>query len=159
MNAKARLARKQADSNGQAGRTSSLARSPASAGQPHYTATPHPLPAIPGALPFGLGSVHPKLTIGQAGGMADKVMRNSEPVATGNVVGMTKPAGPAQTGEVAPEVEQSIQRRHGGGQALDDKVRAQMEPAFGADFGGVRVHTDAAAHACGAHATGYSVGP
>ena len=47
--------------------------------------------------------------------------------------------GPA---DVAPEVEQTIQQSRGGGQALDNNVRAQMEPTFKADFGGVRVHTD-----------------
>lgn len=41
-----------------------------------------------------------------------------------------------------PEVEQAIQGARGGGQALDSTVRAQMEPAFGANFGGVRVHTN-----------------
>lgn len=45
--------------------------------------------------------------------------------------------------EVSPEVEAAIRRKRGGGQALDSGVRAQMEPAFGADFGGVRVHADA----------------
>ncbi len=44
-------------------------------------------------------------------------------------------------GEVQPAVEASIQRARGGGQALDSGVRARMEPAFGADFSGVRVHT------------------
>lgn len=44
-------------------------------------------------------------------------------------------------GDVAPEVEQAIQTARGGGQALDSTVRAQMEPAMGADFSGVRVHT------------------
>ncbi len=43
--------------------------------------------------------------------------------------------------EASPEVEASIQRARGGGQALDSGVRARMEPAFGADFSGVRVHT------------------
>jgi len=47
--------------------------------------------------------------------------------------------GPAA---VAPEVEQTIQQARGGGQALDHGVRTQMEPAFKADFSGVRVHTD-----------------
>ena len=47
--------------------------------------------------------------------------------------------------EAAPEVEASIQQARGSGQALDSRVRAQMESAFGADFGGVRVHTDAGA--------------
>ena len=45
--------------------------------------------------------------------------------------------------EAAPDVEQAIQRSRGGGQALDSEVRSQMEPAFGADFSGVRVHTGA----------------
>lgn len=43
---------------------------------------------------------------------------------------------------VAPEVEQTIQQARGGGQALDHGVRAQLEPAFKADFSDVRVHTD-----------------
>jgi hypothetical protein len=47
----------------------------------------------------------------------------------------------------SPDVEQAIQQARGGGQALDSGVRAQMEPAFGADFGGVRVHTDVRADA------------
>jgi hypothetical protein len=49
--------------------------------------------------------------------------------------------------EVAPEVEEAIQQARGGGQALDSGVRDQMEPALGADFGGVRVHTGGEADA------------
>ncbi len=48
-------------------------------------------------------------------------------------------------GELTPEVESAIQRKRGGGQALDGGVRGGMESAFGVDFGGVRVHTDAEA--------------
>lgn len=44
--------------------------------------------------------------------------------------------------ETAPDVEQDIQRARGGGQALDSGARTRMESAFGADFSGVRVHTD-----------------
>ena len=44
--------------------------------------------------------------------------------------------------EVAPEVEQSIQQARGGGHGIDSRVRGQMESAFGADFGNVRLHTD-----------------
>jgi hypothetical protein len=44
--------------------------------------------------------------------------------------------------EVAPTVEQSIQKERGGGQNLDHGVRHQMESSFGANFSGVRVHTD-----------------
>ena len=43
---------------------------------------------------------------------------------------------------VSADVEQTIQTARGSGQALDNGVRDQMEPALGADFGGVRVHTD-----------------
>jgi len=39
-------------------------------------------------------------------------------------------------------VERSIDRARGGGQGLDNGVRRQMESSFGADFSGVRVHTD-----------------
>ncbi|HKX29006.1 MAG TPA: DUF4157 domain-containing protein [Blastocatellia bacterium] len=46
---------------------------------------------------------------------------------------------------LTPEVEESINRSRGGGRALDEDVRARMEPAIGADFSGVRVHTDARA--------------
>ena len=48
-------------------------------------------------------------------------------------------------GEATPEVEGAVQAARGGGQALDSGVRAQMEPALGADFSGVRVHADAQA--------------
>ncbi len=50
-------------------------------------------------------------------------------------------AGQAEGGDLDPEVESSIQSARGGGQALDGAVRTQMEPALGADLGGVRVHT------------------
>lgn len=46
---------------------------------------------------------------------------------------------------VAPELEAAIQRARDSGQSLGSGVRAQMESAFGADFSGVRVHTDAKA--------------
>jgi hypothetical protein len=44
--------------------------------------------------------------------------------------------------EAVPEVEQSIQQARGGGHGIDSRVRGQMESAFGADFGNVRLHTD-----------------
>jgi hypothetical protein len=49
--------------------------------------------------------------------------------------------------EVSPDVEEAIERKRGGGQPLEDGVRAQMESAFDSDFSGVRVHTDAEADA------------
>jgi hypothetical protein len=49
----------------------------------------------------------------------------------------------AEGGEAGPEVEQAIQRSRGSGKALPEGVRASMEGAFGADFSGVRVHSNA----------------
>ncbi|NMQ04627.1 DUF4157 domain-containing protein [Candidatus Accumulibacter phosphatis] len=45
----------------------------------------------------------------------------------------------------APGVEQAIQRSLGRGQPLESGVRTRMESAFGADFSGVQVHTNAEA--------------
>ena len=41
----------------------------------------------------------------------------------------------------APDLEAAIQRARGSGQPLSRGIRAPMEQAFGADFGGVKVHT------------------
>jgi hypothetical protein len=48
---------------------------------------------------------------------------------------------------VAPHVEAGINAARGGGQPLPNGVRAQMEGALGADFSGVRVHSDSRANA------------
>jgi hypothetical protein len=40
------------------------------------------------------------------------------------------------------DLETSINQARGGGQPLGDNIRKPMEQAFGADFGGVKVHTD-----------------
>ncbi|MBD2440970.1 DUF4157 domain-containing protein [Nostoc sp. FACHB-110] len=45
----------------------------------------------------------------------------------------------------SPDVESGIQSARGGGQPLADSIREPMEQAFGADFSGVRVHTDSQA--------------
>ncbi len=54
---------------------------------------------------------------------------------------------PTSPSTVEANVEQDIDRARGGGQTLDQGVRGQMESAFGADFSGVRVHTDTRADA------------
>jgi hypothetical protein len=46
-------------------------------------------------------------------------------------------------GDVDGDIEAAIEAARGGGQALDGGIRDRMEGAFGADFSGVRVHTDA----------------
>ena len=41
-----------------------------------------------------------------------------------------------------PDLEVSINQARGGGQAIANNIREPMEQAFGADFSGVKVHTD-----------------
>jgi hypothetical protein len=55
------------------------------------------------------------------------------------VAGFLPAAGGA---DVGPDLDSAIRRARGGGQPLSDRVRQPMERAFGADFGGVRVHAD-----------------
>jgi hypothetical protein len=45
--------------------------------------------------------------------------------------------------EVDGDFEGSLKSSKGGGAPLPDTLRADFEPKFGADFGGVKVHTDA----------------
>jgi hypothetical protein len=54
-------------------------------------------------------------------------------------------AGSMEGGDVPEETAQEIDRARSGGRSLDGATRESMESAFGADFGGVRVHTGAAA--------------
>ncbi|MCC7360355.1 MAG: DUF4157 domain-containing protein [Anaerolineales bacterium] len=49
-------------------------------------------------------------------------------------------------GDVNADVEARLSATRGAGQPLPDATRAQMETGLGADFDGVRIHTDAAAH-------------
>ena len=44
--------------------------------------------------------------------------------------------------EASGDIEARLNARRGGGSSLAREVRAFMEPRFGADFGGVRLHTD-----------------
>jgi hypothetical protein len=65
---------------------------------------------------------------------------------------LPRPAGAGQGGqpltsnfqagfEAGPDIESRLAAHKGGGSPLPDDVRAAMEPRFGADFSGVRVHT------------------
>jgi hypothetical protein len=56
-----------------------------------------------------------------------------------------QPQVPAEGGTVTPDVERTIGQASGGGQSLPGEVKSSMEGAFGADFSGVKVHTDAQA--------------
>jgi hypothetical protein len=46
-------------------------------------------------------------------------------------------------GEIGSDLESTIESARSGGQAMDEGVRSKLEGAFGADFSGVSVHTDA----------------
>ncbi|MBI1295696.1 DUF4157 domain-containing protein [bacterium] len=56
-------------------------------------------------------------------------------------VAQMNPLHGAEGGEVESSVAQQIQSARGGGQSLNDGIRAKMEQGFGADFSRVRVHT------------------
>ena len=45
-------------------------------------------------------------------------------------------------GEASTDLESSINSARGGGVAIENNIREPMEQAFGADFSGVKVHTD-----------------
>ena len=56
-----------------------------------------------------------------------------------------KPMAQGQGDAVSADLEASIQREKGGGQSLNDSIRQPMEQSFGADFSGVKIHTDSEA--------------
>ncbi|MEH1780230.1 MAG: DUF4157 domain-containing protein [Nostoc sp.] len=121
---------------------------------------------------LGLGSVQAKLTLGTVGDVyeqeADRVARQvvdeihssafrasnttseGESIANGGEAGrvqrqITVRAAGEAGGEISSEWEGELVRAKGGGQPMSPTVREPMERAFGADFGGVRVHTGAQA--------------
>jgi Domain of unknown function (DUF4157) len=49
------------------------------------------------------------------------------------------------SGEASSDLEASINQARGGGQALDSKLQKSMGQAMGADFSGVKIHTDSQA--------------
>ncbi len=124
------------------------------------------------ALPATGAVIQPKLTLGTPGDMyeeeADRVARqvvdeiHSSPFREPNTqsLGERKPDGGEALrvqrqitvraagdagGELSSEWEGELQRATSGGQPLSPSVKEPMERAFGADFGGVRVHTGAQA--------------
>jgi hypothetical protein len=124
------------------------------------------------ALPATRALVQRKLTLGTPGDMyeqeADRVARqvvdeiHSSPIREQNALSEEEripaggEAGRVQRqinvrsagdagGELSSEWEGQLQRAKSGGQPLSPSVKEPMERAFGADFGGVRVHTGAQA--------------
>ncbi len=62
--------------------------------------------------------------------------------------------------EVTPEFQTKLEGNKGAGQSLDDSIRTEMEPKFGADFGAVKIHTGSEAHGMseGINATAFTHG-
>lgn len=130
--------------------------------------------------------IQPKLTVGPAGDafereadqVADRVMRTPAdgtapaaitPLPAGGVqrtaeddeepgVMQPKAHGDSHAGQPAPPEARDLVRAPG--EPLDAGTRAFMEPRFGADFGGVRIHTGASADvaARSVSARAYTVG-
>lgn len=57
----------------------------------------------------------------------------------------TKAESAGATPVVSPALESRLNQSHGAGSALDADTRSFLEPRFGRDFSGVRVHTDSTA--------------
>ncbi|WP_163508101.1 DUF4157 domain-containing protein [Fodinicola acaciae] len=78
------------------------------------------------------------------------------------MLGLQRAVGNAAAGTLMEEERSPVHDvvNSGGGSALDDDTRADMESRIGADFGDVRVHTDSAAHesAQSVNAHAYTVG-
>ena len=119
-------------------------------------------------------TVQPKLAIGQAGDPyeqeADQVAQQvvnslhapQSPPVSSEATPVAKPQrlpgqsavadvavmgqGGEGTTEVSEDVVARIQRSRGRGRPLGESVQGPMEQAFGADFGGVRIHTDGESH-------------
>lgn len=103
-------------------------------------------------------TIQAKLTLGQPNDRyekeADQVARNvvqqlhspitpaAEPGPTINLKPMLQRATALDGGQVSSEVESSINQAKGGGQSLDAGLQQSMSQAMGANFSGVKVHTD-----------------
>ena len=79
-----------------------------------------------------------------AGGEVQRQAEEEEEVQTKSAISYQPSAisHPAGGFEAGPELESRLAAHKGTGSPLPDEVRAYMEPRFGADFSGVRVHTD-----------------
>ena len=128
-------------------------------------APPSRTPAVapPVRAPRPLANVQAKLEVSavsdpaerEADHLARTVMRMPEPGTAPTLPARAAPrmaiqrraTGPAQAD---PDVESAIRAQTGGGAPLPPKVLRFMEPRFRANFGGVRIHTDAQAGALAA---------
>ena len=117
----------------------------------HATPVPHAL-ANQTQLRSALlrAGVQPRLEVGavncplerEADAAAERVMRMPEPLLSPPVSG--RGFGGEKTTQASPQLESSLSSLSGGS-PLDAQSLAFFEPRFGADFGQVRLHTDASA--------------
>jgi hypothetical protein len=140
--------------------------------------------SVPLVLASARASIQPKLTLGaphdvyeeEANRVATNVMRMPEPGPDtvqracsecakdrghgGRMPEIRRQEASGHAPQIGTDTETEIHRMRGGGQPLPPSVRRFMEPRFGEDFSGVRVHTGAeagrTAHALNARA--YTVG-
>ena len=85
---------------------------------------------------------------------------NEDDEEKGEEILMRKPSTSKDAEPGAAGLESRIRSLEGGGDALPDSVRRSMEPRFGHDFSGVRIHTGAAATelAANTNARAFTVG-
>ena len=117
---------------------------------------------VPTTLTSGDRMVQTRLRVGAAGdrmerdadAVADHVMRHLDRWPGGLVEcaadqpirrAVRAEAVGAEGGELSDDAHGEIRRAEGGGQPLAADTRTAMESAFGADFGRIRLHTDATA--------------
>jgi hypothetical protein len=79
---------------------------------------------------------------------------------TQNPISFLHPISAGDGLPVSPSLETAIQHARGSGEALPGQVRKPMEQAFGADFSGVKVHTDNEADrlSCSIQANAFTIG-
>jgi hypothetical protein len=136
----------------------------------HVACAPAPAPRLPLQAKLEVGDVDDPLER-EADGVADRVMRMSDPASTVSRAGasLSRAAGDALSRKCcegrAGQEEEKLRRKPGPpataapggdftappvvhevlgsrGRPLDRSIRAFMEPRFGRDFGGVQVHSD-----------------
>jgi len=128
-------------------------------GQP-ITSSPSPSPAQTPLRPDSLPLLQAKLTVNEADDqyeqeadqVANAVMRMSAPSPSSDEEDDSPPiqrlaissiqARADGSGEVSSDVESRIQGLQGGGQPLPESERHFFESRMGADFSGVRIHSD-----------------
>ncbi|MFP4343540.1 MAG: DUF4157 domain-containing protein [Anaerolineales bacterium] len=128
--------------------------------KPPAPSAPSPSPAAQPAVTRRSPAVQPKLTVSEPDDLyeveaertADVVMKMPAPATPPPPDDDEQPGAPAvqraaqeAAPAVSPQVAQRVESLRGGGRPLPESERSFFESRMGADFSGVRVHTDATA--------------